>query len=285
VDLHAQEPEAIDARGRIESEQRDAAALGLVEADRHRAGAEQAGFGRDQLRRGSARRRRRDTVGLRPERPFAPEPGPVEGSLCCRDARIGEGLQESDQGRLVLRGEAERSDGAGAVGRVEVAAAIVEVDDLGQSSRRAIVEERRPQRDVAQRRRAHASPISRVVGDELTTSIRERRRDTGVVEAVVGRQRTAVTGDARGRRGAEDLLATQLLRGECIAVAAQELIERALVADQRALIGRQHHRDASGGDRGRTEDLPEELRVIVLADEVGESCGQIARERQRPSAL
>ena len=74
----------------------------------------------------------------------------VERRRLVLHARVGERLQELDEVVLLAVGEAERLQVRALLGVVEVAAAVVEVDDLAQRQRAAVVEVRRGELDVAQ---------------------------------------------------------------------------------------------------------------------------------------
>lgn len=101
----------------------------------------------------------------------------------------GEGLQERDELSLLLVCQPEWLD-AGVEGRVRHAAAIVELDDVGEAGRRAVVQIWPGERDIAETRRLEPAAIRRIVCHRLAADVRVRQihSHADVVKRLIGEQ-------------------------------------------------------------------------------------------------
>ena len=169
--------------------------------------------------------------------------------MCIRDraSLVSQRVEEGQQIGPLLLVQFERVDEhidlREAVGAA--AAVAVEVNHLFQRAHGAVVHVGCRQGDVAQRR--HLERAEHAVGHHA--------RPAGIVaidpdnaEGVGGERRRAVTLEAARRPAAEDGQAAALLGRKGVEVAGGVAVERAVVADERALEGGQGAGNGFGGD-------------------------------------
>ena len=184
--------------------------------------------------------------------------------------------QEGCQVGALLRRQAQRDDVRILVRRSEVTAAVVEVDHLLDGRHASVVEEAIPQLEVEQVRNLHAATVAWIARDIEAAQVVVLRPHARIAEAIVRRARTGVAHEATALR-AEHNFAAGFLRGQHAGHTLQELVERRLVAYQRALVGGNRHGDAHRRDIRSAKGLLEQLRI-------GATCNpRVQRRRHRSS--
>jgi hypothetical protein len=158
-------------------------------------------------------------------------------------------VQRAQQGNQLrpLTGRQAKRTNRGIQIRIGTAATVVERDDRLERAEAAVVHVGRGESDIPQARRLEAAAILRQSGDLEAADIASPA-DSGVVEILIGEERTSMAA-AAPRPAREERIAAARRRGERCLVTSDETIEKAAARERTADEGRDRLHEPIARDR------------------------------------